>query len=123
MDKTILLFVDDEPELLNIYTKFFTSKNYSVFTALTGSEGLEIARKEKPHVVLLDIRMPGMEGIETWKKIRSFDQKVKAIMITGYGTAENIREVASLGVSDFVGKPFDLFDLWKTVKDCLEKDA
>ena len=114
-----LLFIDDEPELLNIFRKAFTKEHYEVFTATSGLEGLKIARKEKPALIVIDMRMPKLDGLEILKRLRKSDKKTKVVMLTGYGTAGLIREASELGISDFVAKPFDLHALQRLIKEVL----
>lgn len=111
-----LLFVDDEPQLLNVFSKYYSEKNFRVLTAESGGEGVKMALREKPDLIVLDIRMPKMDGIEALEKIRKKDKKAKVIMLTGYGTADYVRTTADLGVSDFMSKPFDLEALLKVIQ-------
>ena len=114
-----LLFIDDESQLLAIFRKAFTKEHYEVFTATSGLEGLKIARKEKPDLIVLDMRMPKLDGLEVLKRLRKRDKKTKVVMLTGYGTAGLIREALELGISDFVAKPFDLHALQRLIKEVL----
>lgn len=114
-----LLFIDDEPQLLNVFQKFYSEKNFRVLTAESGAKGLAITKREKPDVIILDIRMPKMDGIQTLEKFRKKDKQTKVIMLTGYGTADTVRKTADLLVSDFVSKPFDLEALLNVIKGVL----
>lgn len=123
MKKLKLLFVDDETNLLTVCKKFFDLKDYSVFTADSGLKGLKVANHEKPDLIILDLKMPGIDGLETLKKIRKKDKKTKVIILTGYGTAEHIREGAKLGISDFIAKPFDMNELLHMITEILESGS
>lgn len=123
MKKLKLLFVDDETSLLAVCKKFFDFKNYSVFTANSGLEGLKVADHEKPDLIILDLKMPGIDGLETLKRIRKKNKKTKVIILTGYGTAEHIREGSKLGISDFISKPFDMNELSHMIMETLEPES
>ena len=114
-----ILFIDDEVQLLNVYKKFFSKKNFTVLTAPDGKKGLGLALREQPDLIVLDIRMPGLDGIETLKRLRKKDKKTKVIMLTGYGTADYLRVTSDLGVSDFISKPFDLGALLRVFQGLL----
>lgn len=118
-----LLFIDDEPQLLNVFQKFYSEKNFLVLTAESGAKGLVLVKREKPDLIILDIRMPKMDGIQTLEKLRKTDKQTKVIMLTGYGTADTIRKTADLEVSDFVSKPFDLEALLKVIKGVLGQET
>lgn len=117
-----LLFIDDEPQLLEVFRKYYSQKNYRVLTARSGQEGLKVASREKPDLIVMDIRMPKMDGIQTLEKLRKKDKKTKVIMLTGYGTAGTVRTTADLGVSDFMSKPFDLEDLLGVIQQALGRN-
>lgn len=114
-----LLFVDDEPQLLKVFSKYYSQKNFRVLMAESGEKGLKLASQEKPDLIILDIRMPKMDGIQTLEKLRKKDKQTKVIMLTGYGTADTVRKTADLMVSDFVSKPFDLEALLKVIEGVL----
>ncbi|MBI2336708.1 MAG: response regulator [Deltaproteobacteria bacterium] len=117
---TTLLMIDDERELLEVFAKFFPKRGYQVFTAASGLEGLKVARKEKPDLIVLDMRMPKLDGFETLKQLRKRDKKTRVVMLTGYGTAGLIREASELNISDFVAKPFDLHHLQRLIEEVLD---
>lgn len=119
MTKRTLLFVDDEPHLLDIHKKFFEPKGFRVLTAENGQKGLALARKEKPSVMILDIRMPQMDGVEVLKRLRKKDKETKVIMLTGYGTADYLRVSSELGITDFISKPFSLDALQRVIAEVL----
>lgn len=120
LKKPTLLFIDDEPRLLGIFRKYYSAKNFRALTAESGGEGLKIARREKPDLIVLDIRMPEMDGIETLKRLRKKDKNTKVIMLTAYGTADYLRVTSDLGISDFISKPFNLGALLGVIQDLLE---
>lgn len=110
-----ILTVDDEIGIDSFFYDFFTARNYEVFTASSGKEALEIVRKERPRVVLLDINMRGMDGLETLKKIKEIDKSVIVIMVTGMKDDATMREAFASGADDYITKPLSLEYLDKVV--------
>jgi DNA-binding NtrC family response regulator len=119
MNKTILI-VDDEKDFCTILSDSLSQDKYRVVTAFNGKTGLELAKKERPDLMLLDIKMPGMDGIEVLRKIKKMKREIAVIMFTGYGTLETAREAMKLGAYDYVTKPVDLFLLKSLVEEVLE---
>lgn len=101
-----ILVVDDEQEITKALKDFFTKKNYEVLVADNGKAALEIVKIQRPHLVFLDIRMPGMDGLVALRNIRAIDKSVKVVMVTAFGTREIINEAKRLGAVDFICKPF-----------------
>ena len=118
MNKTILI-VDDEKDFCTILSDSLSQDKYRVVTAFNGKTGLELAKKERPDLMLLDIKMPGMDGIEVLRKIKKMKKEIVVIMFTGYGTLETAREAMKLGAYDYVTKPVDLFLLKSLVEEVL----
>lgn len=110
-----ILVVDDEPEVCNMLKKFLTKKGYEVFTALNGEEALSVVKKERPHIVLLDIIIPKMDGIECLNQIRKIDKEVGVIMITAVKQEEVGKQALKLGAFDYITKPLSL----QYLEDCL----
>ena len=86
MEKMHMMLVDDEERFLITTKKLLSRKGYDVFTAISGAEALEKLRMENIHVVILDVKMPGMDGITTLKQIKKMFPMVEVIMLTGHGT-------------------------------------
>jgi PAS domain S-box-containing protein len=103
MDK--LLLIDDEPDILRVLSMSLKADGYHVVTAQNGPEGIAAFEKEKPDIVLTDIKMPGMDGIEVLKKIKELNADTEVIIITGHGDIENAIEALKHGASDFINKP------------------
>ncbi|MDO9124523.1 MAG: response regulator [Deltaproteobacteria bacterium] len=120
MNKTILI-VDDEKDLCTILSDSLSRDRYRVVTAFNGKMGLQLVKKEKPDLILLDIKMPGMDGIEVLRKIKKMKKEIVVIMFTAYGTLETARKAMKLGAYDYVTKPVDLFLLKSLVKEVLGK--
>jgi len=102
-----ILIVDDEKPVCDMLEKFLIKKGYETVIALSGEEAIRKVNEERPHLILLDIRMPGMDGIETLKKIREIDKKVGIVMITAVKDDDVGRKCAELGAYDYITKPLD----------------
>jgi DNA-binding response OmpR family regulator len=103
-----ILVVDDDQQISSLIRDFLSKKGFNVITAASGEEGLEKFKTEKPILVLLDVKLPGIDGILTLKRIREIDDKVGVIMITGVLDEAVLEEVKKFGVFEYIVKPFDL---------------
>lgn len=110
-----ILVVDDEIEITEFVGEFLKEKGYHVITANDGFTALEKVKSEKPNLVLLDIKMPKMDGLETLKRIREIDLGVGVVMVTVIKDEEIGRRAMELGAFDFINKPIDLTQLENTV--------
>ncbi len=119
-NKTKILIIDDEKDLRLLFKKILTPEGYSVFTAQNGRDGIKINQKSDPDVILLDLRMHGIGGIETLRRIREKDAEVVVIILTGYGDAETIRDAADLNVYEYMSKPFNNETILKTIKEAVD---
>lgn len=124
MQKNILI-IDDEQIVLKTISRFLESRGYGVEVAQSGREALEKVQREKFDLILSDVRMPDMNGIETLKSIREKYQrennyKVPTVVITGYSSDEAQDQAAELGAVDFLYKPFELDEFYSIIKKNLE---
>jgi len=103
-----LLIVDDEPSILQSLGGLLSDEGFEVATALNGYEALKIIDAESPDLVLLDIWMPGIDGIETLKEIKSENPNIQVIIITGHGTIETAVKATKLGAFDLIEKPLSI---------------
>ena len=101
-----LLVIDDEPSTLKMLRRLLGVYGYSVLTAGNGEQGLEIFRNELPPMVITDIRMPGMDGIEVLRRLREISPEVEMIVITGHGDMELAVRSLRNSASDFITNPF-----------------
>jgi two-component system nitrogen regulation response regulator NtrX len=107
-----VLLVDDELDFIQPVSFWLRAKNYDVRTANTGQEALERLQQEVPDIVFLDINMPGMNGIETLRQIRTVHQHLPVIMVTAsYQNETYFRDANSLGISGFFPKSSSLTEL------------
>jgi len=103
-----VLVVDDEPDALELLQAFLEAKGYEVLTASDGEEALQKVKEERPHLMLLDVRMPKMTGLEVLKRVREIDREVGVIMVTAVNEEETGRQALQLGAFDYITKPLDL---------------
>ncbi len=112
-----LLIVDDETEICDFLKTFFEEREFDVRTAHSGEEAMEQVEKSKPQVVLLDVHMPGMDGMKVLREIKSRYPGVKVIMVTALETREKIEEAMRLGADNYITKPLSLEYLEKDVQE------
>lgn len=116
-DQTILV-IDDEQEILDVVRELLERHDYRVLTAASGREGLELLRKEKVHLILLDIMMPKMSGFEVLSELKRNPEtaSIPVVMLTARMEAGMIVEAKQLGAVDYIVKPFRPNDLLKWIK-------
>lgn len=116
-----LLIVDDESDVREFAANFFKKRKIDVITASSGEEALVNVNKEKPDLILLDIKMGGIDGIETLKRIKELDKNIRVIMVTGRKPEEGdaFDSCRQLGVLDYIHKPLELDELEKVVLTAL----
>jgi two-component system, response regulator, stage 0 sporulation protein F len=117
--KAKILVIDDEESIRSLLDTILRRKGYNVILADNGPNGLERFRKEHPDVIVLDLKMPGMDGLTVLQEIRRADSSQPVIVLTGAGTPENEQQARSLGVSEFVEKEFSLHHLGDSLKRLL----
>ncbi len=103
-----LLIVDDELAVCDILKHFFVKQGYQVFMATKGEEALVLAACERPDLMLLDIKMPGMSGIEVLRQLRQRGDAVKVVVVSAVHDDVMVKEAQHLGAVDYVTKPFHL---------------
>ncbi|MDP6891674.1 MAG: sigma-54 dependent transcriptional regulator [Verrucomicrobiota bacterium] len=118
MDK--LLLIDDEDDVRYSFKRIFSSPDLVLETAASGEEGIEVIKTFKPDLVLMDVRMGGISGLETLRIIREDDAKLPIIMMTAFGTTQTAIEAMKLGAYDYLLKPFDVPKLKQIVNDALK---
>ena len=117
MDK--LLLIDDEADVQYSFRRIFASAEIELHTASSGEDGLRLIPKLKPDLVIMDIRMGGLSGLETLRRLRQTDARLPVILMTAYGTTQMAIEAMKLGAYDYLLKPFDVPKLKQIVADAL----
>ena len=121
MEKMKIMLVDDEERFLTTTQKLLTKKGVDVVTAASGTEALEVLKGRHIHVVILDVKMPGMDGNETLKQIKTHFPLVEVIMLTGHATVESAIDGLKSGATDYLMKPTDIDELMKKATEAFEK--
>ncbi|MBW1930138.1 MAG: response regulator [Deltaproteobacteria bacterium] len=116
-----MMLVDDEERFLSTTKKLLARKGIDVLTATSGPEALEILREHNVHVVILDVKMPGMDGIATLKQIKRQYPMVEVIMLTGHATAESAVEGLKSGAADYLMKPAHIDELIRKAQEAYVK--
>lgn len=115
-NKTGILVIDDQPGIRRLLTEVLTEEGYIVFEAANGYEGLQKAKDNRPRLILMDMKMPGMDGIETLRELRKVGIGDRVIMMTAYGELDLINEAKELGATDYITKPFDIVSLCQLIE-------
>ncbi|MBU1998848.1 MAG: response regulator [Candidatus Omnitrophica bacterium] len=116
-----LMIVDDEDDVREFAANFFRKRKIDVVTAESGEDALRKLEKEKPTLVLLDIQMAGLDGIQTLESIKKKNKDIKVVMVTGRSPSENntLEKCKSLGAMDYIHKPLRLDELERVVLSAL----
>lgn len=114
-----ILIVDDEPSILQSLSGLLTDEGFEISTALNGYEALKVIAAESPDLVLLDIWMPGLDGIETLKEIKKENPFIQVIIITGHGTIETAIKATKLGAFDLIEKPLSIDKIIVAINNAL----
>lgn len=116
-----ILLVDDEKRFLTTTQKLLTKKGVDILIAASGAEALKILNEKFVHVVILDVKMPEMDGIATLKKIKARFPLVEVIMLTGHATVETAVEGLKSGATDYLMKPMGIEELIQKAAEAFEK--
>ena len=116
-----LLIVDDEQDVREFAANFFKKRKIDVIVASSGEEALKAITNECPKLVLLDIKMEGIDGVETLKRIKEISKQIKVIMLTGKNDEDTQAKTKKLGAFDFIHKPLELQELEKVVLKIFNK--
>jgi DNA-binding NtrC family response regulator len=122
MNTIVVLLVDDEVPFVETMTKRLTKRDLKVLTAFSGPEALEkLAQEKRVDVVILDVKMPGMDGIQALREIKQRYPLVEVVMLTGHGTIDTAIEGMKLGAFDYLLKPTNIDHLMAKVQEAKEK--
>lgn len=120
-DPIRLLIVDDEVGFVNILAKRLSRRNMEVTSAYTGTEAIQILRKQDFDVAVLDLKMEEMDGIEVLKIFKKMDPKMVVIMLTGHGSEQAAREGIEFGAFDYLTKPCELEELLAKIREAYQE--
>jgi len=114
-----LLIVDDQKGIRRLLTEVFLEYGYDIESCGNGIKALEVIPQFKPDLIIMDVKMPGMNGIDVLKKLREKDKDIQVIMMTAYGDQYYVNQAEELGIAGFIIKPFDLNALKQQVGELL----
>ncbi|GAH53781.1 unnamed protein product, partial [marine sediment metagenome] len=115
-----ILLVDDESHVLELLSVALEDEGYRILTANNGRKALDQLKKEEPQVVLLDIRMPDLDGVEVLRQIKEINKATSVIMMTAYGAMDTVVKAMQLGAYDYLTKPLDLKKVKVLIRRALE---
>lgn len=110
-----LLVVDDEEDVCQFVKSFFENRRLKVFTALNGKDALDIVKRESPNIALIDVKMPGIDGITLFRKIKELDVQMDTIMVSAVDSMQVIEKAKALGAKQYITKPLVLEELEEVV--------
>jgi DNA-binding response OmpR family regulator len=116
-----ILAVDDDEKIRELLSTLLRRKGHHVLTASHGQKGIEVFRRERPHVTILDFEMPDMDGLAVLRQIREIDPRAPVIMLTGAGTEAREKQARELGVTDFLAKGFSLHEVGAALNQVLNQ--
>ena len=121
-DPRKVLAIDDEEDILGFLSTLLETRGFRVFTALTGTAGIELARRERPAVILLDVMMPEVDGHQVCKRLKAdpLTSKIPVLMLTVMNRIKDIALAMDEGADGFMAKPFDNDELLKEVRNLLK---
>ncbi|HMB30450.1 MAG TPA: sigma-54 dependent transcriptional regulator [Desulfohalobiaceae bacterium] len=115
-----ILLIDDDEQLCKSFEKILIGEGYKVQTVCTGEEGIKAVDYFQPDLVVLDIRLPGMDGIQVFQKIHGLQPKLPVVIITAYGNTDTAIEAIKMGAFDYIYKPFDVPEMLKVIEKGLD---
>jgi len=116
-----IIIIDDEASILKLMGQVATRMGHQVFMHLTGKEGMAAMETEKPELLIVDLKIPDMNGLQIIQDCRARYPQTEVVMVTGYGSVETAVEAMKLGAFDYLTKPFDLEDLQRTINRAMQK--
>lgn len=112
-----ILIVDDQYGIRILLTEVLQKEGYTTFQAANGFQAIDITKEQAPDLVLLDMKIPGMDGIEILKRLKQHDETIKVIIMTAYGELDMIQEAKDLGALTHFAKPFDIDEIRKVIRE------
>jgi len=121
--RPVVLVIDDQPGIRRLLAEVLQEEGYAVLEASNGYDGLQKARDGRPALILMDMKMPGMDGIETLRELKRLGIGDKVIMMTAYGELDLVTEAKEIGATDYITKPFDIVALCAMISSNLADAA
>jgi len=115
-----ILIVEDDPQLAQSFERLLKGEDYTTWTAPSGEAALQILDNMLPDLIIMDVRLPGMSGLETLKRMRMVSPRLQVIIMTAFGTTETAIEATKLGAFDYILKPFEIPDMFALIEQALE---
>ena len=110
-----VLFVDDEKEFVQTVSSRLINRDVGTYGVFNGDDALELVVKDRPEVMVLDLKMPGMHGVEVLRRTKELAPEVEVIILTGHGTSEDMRQCMEFGAFAYMNKPVDIEELSATI--------
>ena len=125
MANELILIVEDNPKNLKLVRDTLQVKGYRTIEAGTGEEGIELARGQQPALVLMDIHLPGISGVEAFRQLRAdpATRAIPVVAVTASEMAQERQKIMSAGFDGFQGKPISVRELLETIRQILDKSA
>jgi nitrogen regulation protein NR(I) len=114
-----ILVIDDDDQLRQSFEKLLAEEGFEVFTAASAEAGLDLVNAMRPELVIMDIRLPGMNGMDAFKRMHHRDARMPVIIMTAYGTTETAINATKMGAFDYILKPFDIPEMLSTIRQAL----
>lgn len=118
-----IMVIDDQPGIRRLLAEVLQEDGYNVAIAANGYEALQKVKEITPQLILMDMKMPGMDGLETFRELKKIGKAERVIMMTAYGELELVKEAMSLGAYKYITKPFDINEIKKIVAEALDITA
>jgi len=115
-----ILVIDDDDQLRKSFHRLLIEEGYLVESAASGEAGLDLIRHRIPDLVILDMRLPGMNGLQTFEAVHEIEPKLPVIIMTAFGTTETAIKATKMGAFDYILKPFDIPDMLAVIKKAVE---
>ncbi|HMM22218.1 MAG TPA: response regulator [Selenomonadales bacterium] len=115
-NRPVVLVIDDQPGIRRLLIEVLSEEGYSVVEAANGYDGLQKAKDVHPAVILMDMKMPGMDGIETLREMKRIGIGDRVVMMTAYGELDLVTEAKEIGAADYITKPFDIVALCQMIQ-------
>lgn len=114
-----ILIVDDQFGIRILLNEVLQKEGYETFQAANGVQAIQIVNEHSPDLVLLDMKIPGMDGIEILKRIKEIDKDIRVFIMTAYGELDMIQKAKDLGALEHFAKPFDIDDIRSAIRELL----